>query len=107
MLTHNIAGVIGLIVLPSLISPPEFMNQFEWRTKEGKYMLPSDMDDNHLLNSIKMLQRNIPKGAEQLIAEDDTDNMDGRVDVMNRRELLKSFGYYKLLAEKRRRKVIN
>jgi hypothetical protein len=82
------------------------MKEFLWTTKEGKEMSVSEMDDNHLLNSISFLKRKIPKGAIEIISTPETDSMVSEVGELNRRELLTDFGYYKLLAEKRRRKLI-
>jgi hypothetical protein len=38
-----------------------------WRTKEGRVMLISEMDDGHLINSIKLLERQA-NGEQRAIA---------------------------------------
>ena len=80
------------------------MTEYKWKTKSGEIMLISEMTDSHLLNAIAYLKRETPKGAEDYIEIPSFDEMT-EVHILNRKDLLYYRGYYKLLAEKRRRKI--
>ena len=82
-----------------------YMKKNTWHTKDGRTMLMSEMDDNHLYNSINYLQKLIPVGYEDWAIIPDYDGLTHDV-IINRKEALAMAGYYKLLAEKRRRNLI-
>ena len=76
----------------------------KWKTQTGEIMDVKDMTDSHLLNSIAYLKRKIPKGAEDIIEVPSFEDTE-ITHYLNRRDLLKMYGYFGLLAEKRRRSV--
>ena len=76
----------------------------KWKTKEGKIMNVSDMTDTHLLNAINYLKTRIKDGGYVETAPPDID-MAPYYQHFTRQEILTDFGYYVLLAEKRKRKL--
>ncbi len=72
-----------------------------WTTKDGRQIKFKDMETGHLLNTIKMLENNVPKYREQ-IAERHEYDMDSLfyLFVLTDREILEKFTQYDgLIAE--------
>lgn len=91
----------------------------QWRTKDGRVMLIKDMTDSHLLNSIAYLKRNVEKyrdhilfstamasaGMQGEMAIDSVEAVERFYQDATHQELLAEMGYYKLIAEKKRRNL--
>lgn len=58
------------------------MDDIYWTTKEGNKILPSQMTDEHLINTIKLLRRRANKIADDNY-DDETSVMDGFGDVID------------------------
>lgn len=79
------------------------MKEMIWKTKDNKLVAVSEMTDSHLENAINYLKRTC-YGVFETIP--DFNEMDRNVEI-SRREELTIKGYFKLLAEKRRRELKN
>jgi hypothetical protein len=91
----------------------------KWKTQTGKIMDIRDMDDNHLLNSIAYVRRRVDIYRDGMLyqacmaegclqgemAQDSMAREQNRYMSASNQEILTEMGYYKLLAEKRRRSL--
>lgn len=91
----------------------------KWKTKEGKVMDVKEMDDNHLINSIRLVKRSVAKYRDAAVssaldmagmvsgdmASDMADRAFDRAVDLTDQEILKSMGYFGLLYEARKRKL--
>jgi|GEM_PF-2574684 len=83
------------------------MTNFKWKTKSGKVLKFSEMEDSHILNCIAMLERRAKKGIEivcgDVWCEDGFDNW-GDVEISHDPYHWAKYGF--LRDEARRRKLI-
>jgi hypothetical protein len=91
----------------------------EWKTKNGEILDVKDMTDSHLLNAINYIKRTnysyrtgmafeAEMAAGTMMGEMAQDSLEGIANSYYNatdQEILKERGYYKLLAEKRKRNL--
>jgi predicted transcriptional regulator len=83
-----------------------------WKTKEGKEILIRDMDDRHLINAIRMLERRAEEGVRRIYGSpmcmSSAEDMEGcGVEIISGKDYLDGTPYEEMKKELESRSIPN